>query len=58
MSIDLTALRVELAECRRRVDATLGRALQIVDALEAERCEQQRDSRLTAAERSTLRGET
>jgi hypothetical protein len=51
---DLAAIRAELANCRRRIDGALGRSLQLVDLLETEWCERQRDSRLTATERSTL----
>jgi hypothetical protein len=51
---DITRLRFELTCDRQQVDGCLGRASQLLDDFEATWREQQRNERLTVAERQSL----
>ncbi len=51
---EIARLRCELSRERSTVDGALGRALQLLDRFEAEWREQQRNERLTCAERQSL----
>lgn len=51
---EIARLRFELSRERNNVDGALGRALQLLDRFEAAWREQQRDERLSSAERASL----
>jgi hypothetical protein len=51
---EIIALQIELGRCRQDADGSFGRALQMLNRMEAEWRERERNERLTVSERQSM----